>query len=123
MCQQVLFTPATAIPQHTHQEACIVTAALALRPQLRARPAACQPDAPAAQAIAEVEKRFKEGMPLLDPAEDMGIRDSALRKAQRCAGPLSVGVAPRIAPVRLVARRCTLCAQTVALRDVRLQRW
>ena len=35
--------------------------------------------------MAEVEKRFKEGVPLLDPAEDQGIKDSALRKAQRCA--------------------------------------
>ena len=39
------------------------------------------------QAVAEVEKRFKEGVPLLDPAEDLGVKDSALRKAQRHASP------------------------------------
>ena len=35
------------------------------------------------QMVAEVERRFSEGVPLLDPAKDMGIKDSDFRKAIR----------------------------------------
>lgn len=42
------------------------------------------------QAVAEVQRRYPEGVPLLSPEEDMSVKDSAFRKAQRC-GP---GVPP-----------------------------
>ena len=34
--------------------------------------------------VAEVERRFSEGVPTLDPGKDMGIKDSDFRKAIRC---------------------------------------
>ena len=36
------------------------------------------------QAVAEVQRRYPEGVPLLSPEEDMSVKDSAFRKAQRC---------------------------------------
>eukprot|EP00887_Chlorella_sp_A99_P001342 scaffold14.g1342.t1 len=38
-----------------------------------------------ASALAEVEKRFPNGLPLLDPEEDMRIRDAGFKKVQRKA--------------------------------------
>ena len=35
------------------------------------------------QAVAEVQRRYPEGVPLLSPEEDMSVKDSAFRKAQR----------------------------------------
>lgn len=35
------------------------------------------------QAVAEVQRRYPEGIPLLSPEEDMSVKDSAFRKAQR----------------------------------------
>ena len=37
------------------------------------------------QAVAEVQRRYPEGIPLLSPEEDMSVKDPAFRKAQRCA--------------------------------------
>ena len=39
------------------------------------------------QAVAEVQRRYPEGLPLLSPEEDMSVKDSAFRKAQRSAFP------------------------------------
>lgn len=36
--------------------------------------------------VAEVERRFSEGVPTLDPGKDMGIKDSDFRKAIRWTG-------------------------------------
>ena len=41
------------------------------------------------QAVAEVQRRYPEGVPLLSPEEDMSIADSAFRKAQRCGSETS----------------------------------
>ena len=41
-------------------------------------------EVPCMQAVAEVQRRYPEGVPLLSPEEDMSIKDSAFRKAQRC---------------------------------------
>lgn len=41
------------------------------------------------QAVAEVQRRYPEGVPLLSPEEDMSIADSAFRKAQRCGSEMS----------------------------------
>ena len=41
------------------------------------------------QAVAEVQRRYPEGVPLLSPEEDMSIKDSAFRKAQRCGSVFS----------------------------------
>ena len=38
------------------------------------------------QAVAEVERRYPQGLPLLSPEEDMSITDAAYRKAHRCTG-------------------------------------
>ena len=35
--------------------------------------------------MAEVERRYPKGLPLLSPEEDMSIADAAYRKAQRFA--------------------------------------
>ena len=37
------------------------------------------------QAVAEVQRRYPEGVPLLSPEEDMSVKESAFRKAQRWA--------------------------------------
>ena len=38
------------------------------------------------QAVAEVVRRFADmGVPLLHPEDDLGIKDSGLRKALRCS--------------------------------------
>ncbi len=37
------------------------------------------------QAVAEVQRRYPDGVPLLSPEEDMSVKDSAFRKAQRSA--------------------------------------
>ena len=41
------------------------------------------------QAVAEVQRRYPEGVPLLSPEEDMSVKDSAFRKAQRYGSGVS----------------------------------
>ena len=36
--------------------------------------------------LQEVEKRFPDGIPQLDPIEDMGIKDRALKEVIRVGG-------------------------------------
>lgn len=38
------------------------------------------PPAPPPKPIQEVQKRFPDGLPLLDPIDDMGIKDPGLKK-------------------------------------------
>lgn len=45
------------------------------------------------QAIAEVKKRFKQGLPELDPEVDMSVKDLDFRKAQRKMETLEGGLA------------------------------
>lgn len=35
------------------------------------------------KSIQEVQKRFPDGVPLLDPIDDMGIQDQGLKKSSR----------------------------------------
>ena len=45
------------------------------------------------QAITEVKKRFKKGLPELDPEVDMSVKDADFRKAQRKMETLEGGLA------------------------------
>ena len=47
----------------------------------------------ALQAVAEVRKRFRKGLPELDPETDMAVDDSGFRKAQRKMETLEGGLA------------------------------
>jgi ATP-dependent RNA helicase DOB1 len=35
------------------------------------------------QGLGEVGRRFPDGVPLLDPEEDLGLKDDVFRKTQR----------------------------------------